>query len=182
MDVLAADFFATNLIESAGDIDGVIIALGDMGKGDASDLDDIARVGFVNYIAPAQIAAYACATLAAKNGGTVVIISSVAGDRGRKRFTAYGSAKAALNAFASGLRNHYCKQNVHVMTVKPGFVDTPMTWGMTSKLIASRERVACAIINAMHKKKDVVYVPFFWRIIMLVIQHIPEKIFKRLSL
>ena len=111
-----------------------------------------------------------------------MLISSIAGDRGRQSNYAYGSAKAALNAFASGLRNRFFKQGVHVVTVKPGFLDTPMTWGMQSPLIASREIAAEYIIYAMKVRKNIVYVPFFWRYIMLIIIHIPEAIFKRLKL
>lgn len=182
IDLTAGDFSPNALIMRAGDFDDLIITIGDMGNGEQNDVANLASVTHINYTLPAQIATVAVEHLRNKQSGSIVIISSVAGDRGRQSNYAYGSAKAALSTFASGLRNRYYKDGVHVMTVKPGFVDTPMTWGMHSPLIASREYVAEKIVQAMEKKKDVVYVPFFWRFIMLIIIHIPEKVFKRLKL
>lgn len=181
-DFLSPDYITETLMAQAGEFDHLIIATGMMGGSDPLSLANIAFTVHINYTVPAQIATAAAQYLSTKKDGCIVIISSVAGDRGRQSNFAYGSAKAALSAFASGLRNYFCKKGVHVMTVKPGFIDTPMTWGMESPLIASREYVADKIVDAMHKRKNVVYVPFFWRYIMLVIIHIPERIFKRLSL
>lgn len=181
-DLMASGFSPERFIAQAGDFDHAILATGDMGSGNAGDIADLDFTARINYIIPAQLATLAATHLAAKKGGSIAIISSVAGDRGRQSNYAYGSAKAALSTFASGLRNRFCKQNVHVMTVKPGFTDTPMTWGMQSPLMASRESVAEAIVKALEKKKNVVYVPFFWRYIMLIIIHIPEFIFKKLKL
>ena len=117
------------------------------------------------------------------NGGTIAVISSVAGDRGRGSNHAYGAAKAGLTAFCSGLRARMAARRVHVVTVKPGFIDSPMTAHIAKKgaLWATPEAIATGIINAIDKKRDVVYLPGFWRLIMLVITHIPEKIFKRLK-
>jgi decaprenylphospho-beta-D-erythro-pentofuranosid-2-ulose 2-reductase len=183
MDFLAANFSPQHLIEQAGEFQHVIIATGDMGSENPEDITNLTHTMWLNYSVPAHIATLAALSLSERNArGTITLISSVAGDRGRQSNYAYGSAKAALNTFASGLRNRFFKRGVHVMTVKPGFIDTPMTWGMNSPLIASREAVALAIIKAMQKRKNVVYVPFFWRYIMLIIMHIPEWIFKRLSL
>ncbi len=181
-DFLSEYFTAESFIARSGEFDHIIITTGTMGSGDPLSLNDIAFTSHINYTLPAQIATLAAQKFAATGDGSIVIISSVAGDRGRQSNYAYGSAKAALTAFASGLRNYFYKQGVHVMTVKPGFIDTPMTWGMQSPLIASREYVAGKIVQSMHKKKDVIYVPFFWRYIMLIIMHIPEGIFKKLKL
>lgn len=180
-DFLNADFDARAVLEEAGEITHLVLASGDMGTGGIGDVADIAYTTHINYTVPAQLAALAAAWFAEKGGGHVTVIASVAGDRGRAKIAAYGSAKAALSTFASALRQAYAGRGVHVLTVKPGFVDTPMTWGMKSPLMASREAVAGAIVRAMEKRKDVVYAPWFWRIIMLVITHIPEKLFKRLS-
>jgi decaprenylphospho-beta-D-erythro-pentofuranosid-2-ulose 2-reductase len=180
-DFLSTEFSAQNLLDAAGEITHLILATGDLGGGGIGDVDDIARIAHINYIAPAQIAALAAANFAEHGGGDIVIISSIAGDRGRAVIGAYGSAKAALTAFASALRQGYSKRGVRVLTVKPGFIDTKMTWGMKSPLMVSPDYAAKKIIAAMVKKKDVAYIPGFWRIIMLVIQHIPERIFKRLS-
>lgn len=182
VDLLAADFSATYFISQTGDFDHVIIVVGDMGSHDKNDPDNIAYTAHINYTLPAQLATAAALALKEKGCGTIAIVSSVAGDRGRQSNYLYGSAKAALTAFASGLRNYLYPHGVHVMTIKPGFIDTPMTWGMKSPLIARRETVAEKIVTAMEKKKNVVYVPFFWRYIMLIIVHIPEMIFKRLKL
>lgn len=186
-DFLDSGFSAEEFCAKAGDFSHMVIAAGDMGASDPTQLGNLAYTMHLNYTIPAQLATVAAKKLAEryaaeKRRGVIAIVSSVAGDRGRQSNYAYGSAKAALSAFASGLRNRFFKQGVHVLTVKPGFVDTPMTWGMGSPLIAPREDVAEDIMAAMEKKRDVLYTPFFWRYIMLIIQHIPEKIFKRLSL
>jgi hypothetical protein len=116
--------------------------------------------------------------------GSIVLISSVAGDRGRQSNYFYGTSKAAVTTFAQGLRNHLFNSGVHVLTIKPGFVDTPMTAAITKggPLWASPEQIADCIEKGLQKKRNVVYAPWFWQIIMLVIQHIPETVFKRLGL
>lgn len=115
--------------------------------------------------------------------GTIAVISSVAGDRGRQSNYVYGTAKAMVTTFAQGLRNRMEKQGVHVLTIKPGFVDTPMTVEFDKgALWAQPEKVAEDILKAIDSKKNVLYTPFFWRWIMLIIQHIPEFIFKKLSM
>ena len=112
----------------------------------------------------------------------VIIVSSVAGERGRASNYVYGAAKAALTAFASGLRNEMQPFGIHVLTVKPGFIDTSMTYHITSSLMGKRSTVTRDILRAMHTRKDVIYTPSFWSVIMFIIRHIPERIFKRLSL
>ena len=115
--------------------------------------------------------------------GTIAVISSVAGNRGRQSNYIYGSSKAGLDAFLSGLRNRLFQHGVHVMTIKPGFVDTPMTQGFKKgPLWASAESVSNSIVKGMIKKSNIVYTPFWWRGIMGVIDSIPEFIFKRLKL
>ncbi|AMT90143.1 MULTISPECIES: SDR family oxidoreductase [Pseudomonas] len=116
--------------------------------------------------------------------GTLAVISSVAGDRGRPSNYLYGTAKAAVSTFCEGLRARMFKVGVHVMTIKPGFVDTPMTKGLPlpGPLVVSAEKVAKLIINAIDKKKDTVYTPAFWNLIMMIIKSIPSFIFKRLNL
>jgi decaprenylphospho-beta-D-erythro-pentofuranosid-2-ulose 2-reductase len=121
---------------------------------------------------------------AARGAGTIVGISSVAGDRGRASNYFYGSAKAGLSAFLSGLRNRTARSGVHVITVKPGFVRTRMTEGMKlpERLVAHPDEVAKAVRHAVATGKHVVYVRSVWRFIMLVICAMPEQLFKRLSL
>jgi len=115
--------------------------------------------------------------------GKMIIVGSVAGDRGRQSNYFYGSAKAGLHAFAQGLRNRLAKSNVHVMTVKPGFVDTAMTYGLTGLfLVAKPQLVVKNIMKAESRNKNIIYVPFYWRYIMGIIKSIPEFLFKKLSL
>jgi hypothetical protein len=116
--------------------------------------------------------------------GAIIGISSVAGDRGRASKLIYGSSKAAFNAYLSGLRNKCFKENVHVMTVKPGFVYTRMTENMTlPKLLTSTPaEVADYIYDGFEKKKNVIYIKWFWRYIMLIIKNIPEFQFKKMKL
>lgn len=115
--------------------------------------------------------------------GTIAVISSVAGDRGRQSNYVYGSAKAGLSAFLQGLRNRLAKSGVAVITIKPGFVDTPMTAHIEKgSLYVGPEVIARGIYQAIETGQDVVYLPWFWWGIMTVIKHIPEPIFKRLSL
>lgn len=116
--------------------------------------------------------------------GTIAVISSVAGDRGRPSNYLYGAAKSAVTAFASGLRGRLFKAGVHVLTIKPGFVDTPMTAGLLlpKPLVATPDQVAADILRAIDKRRDVLYTRWFWRYIMLIIIHIPTRLFKRLGL
>ncbi len=119
----------------------------------------------------------------AQRVGTIAVISSVAGDRGRQSNYVYGTAKAAISTFLSGLRQRLYKSGVQVVTIKPGFVDTPMTRDFSKGLLwAKPERVARDIVRAMENGKDVVYTPGFWWAIMQLIKSIPEFVFRRLSL
>lgn len=137
----------------------------------------------VNFLSPAHLAGRVAEQMAEAGQGTVAVISSVAGDRGRQSNYVYGSAKAGLNAYLSGLRNRMVKQNVRVVTIKPGFVDTPMTAHIKKgPLFASAEKAGRLIYKHTNRGTAIAYVPWFWRFIMLIIRHIPETVFKRLSL
>lgn len=115
--------------------------------------------------------------------GTIAVITSVAGDRGRESNYTYGAAKAAVNSYLEGLRQRLHKSGVSVVTIKPGFVDTPMTADFEKGLLwASPGKVAQRIHRAILRKRDVIYVPWFWWGIMLVIRSIPRWIFKRIRL
>lgn len=137
-----------------------------------------------NCEGPASILAVLANGFEARGGGTLVGISSVAGDRGRATNYIYGSAKAGFTAFLSGLRNRLAKRGVHVVTVLPGFVATQMTEGMDlpAKLTAEPSEVAEAIASAVESKKDVIYVRPIWRLIMMIIRTIPERVFKRMKI
>jgi decaprenylphospho-beta-D-erythro-pentofuranosid-2-ulose 2-reductase len=163
----------------------IVSVIGFMGEQAASETDAQAArlVMDSNYMAPALLLGEAANRLAG-TGGSIIGISSVAGDRGRATNYVYGSAKAGFTAFLSGLRNRFAKTNVRVITVKPGFVDTRMTEGMKLPplLTAQPEEVANAILAAEAKGRDVIYVRPIWLLVMTVIRLIPERIFKKLKL
>ncbi len=135
----------------------------------------------INAIVP-MLALEEAARLFERQGhGQIVAIGSVAGDRGRATNYTYGAAKGALEIFLSGLRQHLSSRGVKVLLVKPGFVDTPMTVDFKKgPLWASPEQVAKDIFRAMEQGRSVIYTPWWWRWIMLIIRHIPEPLFVRL--
>jgi short-subunit dehydrogenase len=134
-----------------------------------------------NYTGAVSILNIVAADYAKKKSGVIVGISSVAGNRGRQSNYIYGSAKAGFTAYLSGLRNYLYHHNVHVLTVLPGFVNTRMTehLQLPPLLTAQPEDVAIAVYNAVQHKKNIIYVKWFWRWIMLIITSIPETIFKK---
>lgn len=159
-----------------------VCAVGLMGQ-QAENSSNVATAACVmrsNYEGPASILAILANRFEERGSGTIVGISSVAGDRGRATNYVYGSSKAGFTAFLSGLRNRLAKRGVHVVTVLPGFVATQMTEGMDlpAKLTAEPSEVSDAIVRAVERKKNVIYVRPIWRVIMLVIRSIPEQIFK----
>ena len=137
-----------------------------------------------NYEGPAAILSVFADLFEARGSGTIVGISSVAGDRGRATNYIYGSAKAGFTAFLSGLRNRLARKGVHVLTVLPGFVATRMTeqLDLPKALTAEPKEVALAIERAVKGKRNTIYVRPVWALIMLIIRSIPEAIFKRLRL
>jgi decaprenylphospho-beta-D-erythro-pentofuranosid-2-ulose 2-reductase len=119
----------------------------------------------------------------AQGQGCIAVITSVAGDRGRQSNYVYGAAKGGVDVFLQGLRNRLHRSGVAVVTLKPGFVDTPMTAEIPKNpLFASPRRVGRAIHRAIEARRDVVYIPWFWRPIMFLITSLPEAVFKRLPL
>jgi len=172
-------------IEALGGLDAALIAQGILpDQAEAARDSEIARRSLhTNFVAPALLIGVLAERLEARGAGTLVAISSVAGDRGRASNYIYGSAKAALSTYLDGLRGRLHAKGVRVVTIKPGFVDTPMTAHFRKgALWASPARVAEGIVRAMERGTAVAYVPWFWRPIMLVIRLIPEAIFVRLKL
>lgn len=161
----------------------VAVFLGAMPAQAAIDADPalIDAVIAANLTQPAALL-HALAPLIEARGGGVIGTGSVAGDRGRRGNYAYGAAKAGFHAYLSGLRNRLGRHGAHVMTLKPGFVDTAMTWGLPGLfLVATPDAVARQAWRAYGRRRDVVYAPAFWGMILLVIRLIPERVFKKLS-
>ena len=149
-----------------------------------SDWSECEKILQVNYVGAVSILNLVANEYASRSKGIIAGISSVAGERGRQSNYFYGSAKAGFTAYLSGLRNRLFHKQVHVLTVQPGFVYTKMTENMPlpGLLTATPEIVAGVVFRAIDKKKNVVYVKWFWRWIMLIIKGIPESMFKKLKL
>ena len=180
-----AQFIARLIERCGGRLAGAVVAFGLLGEAERAerDFDHAGEIIGVNYVGAVSVLTHLAAHFAEKKKGFIVGISSVAGDRGRASNYVYGSAKGGFSLFLQGLRNRLHKSGVHVVTVKPGFIDTRMTFGVVrSPLVADPAVVGRAIARAVRKKRSIVYVPGFWRYIMWVIRLIPEFIFKRLSL
>jgi len=136
-----------------------------------------------SFTGPARVLSMVAPLIETQGAGCIVGVGSVAGDRGRVGNYVYGAAKAGFATYLSGLRNRLTRAGGHVVTVKPGFVDTAMTWGLPGMfLVAPPEAVAASILKAVEKRRNVIYTPFFWRYIMLIIRSVPEPIFKKLSI
>jgi decaprenylphospho-beta-D-erythro-pentofuranosid-2-ulose 2-reductase len=165
----------------------VVCVVGELGEQvrAQSDLAHATTVLRTNFEGPALLLGLVAERFVARGSGTIVGVSSVAGDRGRGSNYVYGAAKAGFTAFLSGLRNRLAPAGVRVVTVKPGFVRTRMTAGMKLPplLTAEAAEVGQAIFAAAEQGKgDVIYVRRIWRLVMTIIRAIPERIFKRLRL
>ncbi len=136
-----------------------------------------------SFTGPARFLTALAPLLEQRGSGTIVGVGSVAGDRGRLGNYVYGASKAGFHAYLSGLRNRLGRNGVHVITVKPGTVDTAMTWGMDKlPFLAQPEKVVDDIFRAIDRKKDIIYTPFIWWPVMTIIRAIPERIFKKLQI
>ncbi|MCB1122217.1 MAG: SDR family oxidoreductase [Verrucomicrobiae bacterium] len=169
-------------VAKAGKIDVALIAHGvlpDQGaiQNDYPAIEASMRTNFLSYISLlTELAAY----FEPLKSGTIAAITSVAADRGRKSNYVYGAAKAGASAFVDGLRGRLAAFGVHVINIKPGLVDTPMTAHLKKGLLfASASKVALGIKKGIEKKRSTIYVPGIWRLIMLVVCAIPEFIFKK---
>ena len=192
-DFRAIDFSSTDQITAViqqakdrlGGLDMILIAHGSLPdqsvcENSPKEALEAMRVNLLSVVAILTVAAN---EMEQQRRGCIAVISSVAGDRGRQSNYVYGTAKGGLTVFLQGLRNRLTKSGVTVVTIKPGFVDTPMTAHLPKNfLFAQPATIASGIIKAVEHKKDVVYLPFLWRFIMLVIRLIPERIFKKLKL
>lgn len=166
-------------------LDITLIAYGILGRQEDEEkaFDKTLESMVVNCLSVMSLLTVLAPVYENQQGGTIAVISSVAGDRGRQSNYVYGTAKGALSIYMQGLRNRLSKQGVNVLTIKPGFVDTPMTTEFKKGMLwVGPDEIARGIVKAIRKKKDVVYLPWFWKWIMLIIKLIPEPVFKRMSL
>lgn len=166
-------------------LDCALIAHGILGDQSACENDFAAAAASLqtNFLSAASLVTWLANYFAAQSFGTIAVISSVAGDRGRKSNYVYGSAKAGLNAFLAGVRNRVDREGVQVLTIRPGFVATPMTAHLAQgPLFATPDKVARDILKAIQSRRDVLYTPWFWGPIMAIIRAIPEWKFKRMDL
>ncbi|AWK90293.1 SDR family oxidoreductase [Azospirillum thermophilum] len=185
-DVLDRDGNA-GFLDGLGELPGTVVCtVGLLGRQEEDQHSPAAteRIIATNFTGPALVLGLLADRMEAAGGGTIVAVSSVAGDRGRASNYIYGSAKAGLTAFLSGLRNRLAGKGVHVVTVKPGFVRTRMTEGMPlpGLLTADPDEVGRAVVRAEARGKDVIYVRPIWRLVMTVIRLLPEALFKRTRL
>jgi decaprenylphospho-beta-D-erythro-pentofuranosid-2-ulose 2-reductase len=168
-----------------GGIDTVLIAHGTLSNQKACEqsLDETLAEIKTNALSTISLLTLIANRFEAKQTGTIAVISSVAGDRGRASNYVYGSAKAMVTAFTSGLRQRLHKSNVAVVTIKPGFVDTPMTAEFKKGLLwAKPAAVAAKIVKAIDTKKSEVYVPAFWWALMAALKAIPNALFLKLKI
>lgn len=172
-------------LASRDSLAGAVVCFGYLGDQSVAQQDpmETKRILDTNLLGAASILGLLANHFEAKRQGFLCAISSVAGERGRQSNYVYGAAKAGLTVFLQGLRNRLFSSGVRVITIKAGFVDTRMTFGRPGLfLVASPESAGGAIVRAIRRGREVVYVPGFWRAVMLLIRAIPERVFKRLRL
>jgi len=178
-------FFKSSATQFESGLFGVVVCHGMMPSQAEAQKDwEIARRTIdVNYTSAVSILNLAAEYFQSRKAGFLCVLSSVAGDRGRQSNYLYGSAKGALSLYLQGLRQRLAKAGVRVVTVKPGFTDTAMTWGLPGMfLVASPEKVAEDVFRGVNKGKPTVYTPGFWRVIMFIIRSIPEAVYNRMKL
>lgn len=171
--------------QTLGQVDVVLVAHGTLPDQQACEASvEVALAEFqTNATSTLALLTLVANRMQAAGKGTIAVISSVAGDRGRASNYLYGAAKSAVSAFLSGMRQRLGKHGVNVLTIKPGFVDTPMTRNFKKgPLWAKPEAIGRGIVRAADRGKAVVYLPGFWALIMLIIRCIPEALFKRVQL
>ncbi|XPJ79160.1 SDR family oxidoreductase [Klebsiella pneumoniae] len=173
------------VIDDMGGLDMVLIAHGTLGDQKACERDFRLALQELNTnaISVMSLLTHLANFFEAQRSGSIAVISSVAGDRGRQSNYVYGTAKGAVSIFLQGLRNRLHKSGVNVLTIKPGFVDTPMTASFKKgPLWASADTIAEGIVKSVSKRRNEVYLPGWWGGIMMIIKSIPEGIFRKLSL
>jgi len=185
LDTATHEAMVDAIFDRVGDIDLVLVAFGVLGEQadaeqHATAAVDVARV---NYLGAVSVLTPTAERLQAQGHGTIVVLSSVAGERARESNYVYGSTKAGLDAFAQGLNDRLVGTGANVMIVRPGFVHTKMTAGLKpAPLAATPDSVAAAILDGLATGRTIVWVPRTLRPVMSVLRHLPRPVFRRLAL
>jgi decaprenylphospho-beta-D-erythro-pentofuranosid-2-ulose 2-reductase len=185
LDLASHEAMLRRATDALGQIDCVLVAHGTLPDQAACEADPELAVYEIelNGVSTAALLLRVAAQFEAQRQGVIAVITSVAGVRGRSSNYVYGCAKSLVSTFLSGLRQRLHRAGVAAIDIRPGFVDTPMTQNFAKgPLWAKPERVAEGIVKAIERRRTVVYVPWFWRWIMLAIRHVPESIFVRIKL
>jgi short-subunit dehydrogenase len=172
-------------VATLGGIDVALVAHGVLGDQPEAERDYGAAEAVLrtNFLSAVSLVTWLANYFETERRGTIAVISSVAGDRGRRSNYVYGASKGGLNVFLDGVRNRIDRAGVQVLTIKPGFVATPMTAHLRQNaLFAQPSAVAGCILRAIDRRRDVAYAPPFWGLIMLVVRSVPRRIFKKLNL
>lgn len=175
--------FVDDVFALVGDIDLVVIAFGVLGDAEKAERDAALALEIVqtNYTGVVSVTVPITQRLEAQGHGTIVLLSSVAGERVRKANFVYGSSKAGADGFFQGLGDRLAGTGVHAMIVRPGFVTTKMTAGMKqAPLSTTPDRVATAVVDALARDREIVWVPGLLRWLMSGLRHVPRRIFRRL--
>ena len=179
------DSLLDNAWNVLGKIDLLLIAHGSLAdqKKCENSFDAAKKEIETNFLSHVSLLTSAAKRFEKQQYGCITVITSIAGDRGRQSNYVYGAAKGALSIFTGGLRNRLHNKGIHVLTVKPGFINTPMTAHLPQNFLYTEPRKAAqGIIKAIIRRRDIVYIPGYWRFIMLIIKITPEFIFKRLTM
>jgi decaprenylphospho-beta-D-erythro-pentofuranosid-2-ulose 2-reductase len=185
LDFPSHDAFVRDVFAQHGDFDVVLVAFGVLGDQDLAEVDagEARRIVESNFTGAVSVLVPIVAALRAQGHGTIIVLSSVAGERARKSNFVYGSSKAGLDAFCQGLGDSLADTGVRVMVVRPGFVHTKMTEGMdAAPLSTDPDTVAAAIVAGLGRGDEIIWVPGPLRFVMSALRHVPRPVFRRLPL
>lgn len=185
LDTDAHEAFVDDIFDACGDVDLALLAFGVHGERDEAQLEHDGAIDVVatNYLGAVSVLLPIAGRMRAQGHGTIAVLSSVAGERGRKKNFVYGSSKAGLDAFCQGLGDRLAGTGVDVLVVRPGFVRTKMTAGVRpAPLATTPEQVAEAILDGIRARADTVWVPPAMRWIMSALRHLPRPVFRRLEI
>lgn len=176
----------SEMVAALGGLDILVLAYGVLGDQAKITTDAVALAGIIetNFTSAASWCIAASGLLAKQRSGTLIVIGSVAGDRGRRSNYVYGATKGGLACLVEGIAHHLAPLGARAVVIKPGFVDTPMTASFEKKglLWSNPEKIAAAIVKAAQTGGPVIYAPAYWQLIMLVIRHLPAFVFNKLNI